>query len=156
MSLRVSDLTAKWWEGQRKDVSWWLLLTFSPFSCHKSHRGCAAFQTNCSYIPPMKLARCLFFILPPSLLLGVEGGGDGGGGGGSVDINAKAAMKLKGLISGQPSCLFDSYCEKLNHRETHKSRGAGNRRGQSNLLHCNPPFIHQNSQKPFAERNRTN
>lgn len=65
-------------------------------------------------------------------------------------------MKLKGLISGQPSCLFDSYCEKLNHRETHKSLGTGNRRGQSNLLHCNPPFIHQNSQRRFAEQDHTN
>lgn len=69
-----------------------------------------------------------------------------------VDINAKVAMKLKCLISGQLLCLVDSHWEKLNHRETHKSQGPGNRRGQANLLHCNPPFIHQNSQERFAER----
>lgn len=46
----------------------------------------------------MKLPRVVSLFYPLPFLLGE----------GIVDINAKAAMKLKGLISGQPSCLFDS------------------------------------------------
>lgn len=65
----------------------------------KSRGGCCISNElqlySCHVTPP-----CLFFMLPPSLLPGV--------GGRIVDINAKAAMKLKGLISGQLSCLFDS------------------------------------------------
>lgn len=79
------------------------------------------------------------------------------GGGGDLLMQLwKVAMKLKGLISGQPSCLSDFYCEEWNHRETHKSLGRGNRGGQSNLLRCNPAFIHQNSQGRFAKRDNTN
>lgn len=39
MSLSLSYLTAKRWEGQRKDVYLWLLLTISPSSCHKVTGG---------------------------------------------------------------------------------------------------------------------
>lgn len=78
------------------------------------------------------------------------------GGGGGVDTIVKVAAKLKGLISGQLRWLPDFYCEELNHRETHKSLGTGNRWGQSNLLRSNPAFIHQSSQGTFAQRDNTN
>lgn len=73
-----------------------------------------------------------------------------------VDTIVKVAAKLKGLISGQLWWLPDFYCEELNHRETHKSLGTGNRWGQSNLLRSNPAFIHQSSQGTFAQRDNTN
>lgn len=77
-------------------------------------------------------------------------------GGGLVDAVAKVAMKLKGLLSGQPSCLSDSHWEELNHREPHQSLGPGNGWGQSDGLRCNPAFIHHSGRGRSAARDSAN
>lgn len=57
---------------------------------------------------------CLFSILPFSFLLGRKK---------KCWHKCEGGNEIKRPYSGRPSCLFDSCCEKLNHRETHKSWG---------------------------------
>lgn len=71
-------------------------LNILSFRVPNKHRGCAAFQMNWSDILAMNPPT------PPSA------GWTGWEGGRLDDTNTKAAMKLKGLISGRLPCLLDS------------------------------------------------